>query len=567
MLSLGLLGRGSRRSEVAIQIGCALLGVLFVFHRELASGFRTLQVYALDPLFQNLILEHEWLWLSGRGAWPSLASPGFFHPQGGALFFADPTIGALPLYGVWRLFGVDPHVAYALCAILALLLTYAAFLALFRRGFGLSPVDSALAAFLVAFGAPRAAMINHPHQFLHYPTALALLALFRLADESAARSTRLRWAASFPLFVLLQAWSNIYLFAILLLWLTAAALFLLLDRGGRRQLARLPHALWIAGGVSGLAALAAFLPYASGFVHARSAIGGPGLDEIRMYLPRLASWVNPGGDHLLEPWLAAAIEPAIRSPVPWAQRLGIGLLATLVALVGIAPAARSAPFRWLGGGFVVLVLLTMSWPGGHSAWPWIVGWLTPFASLRMVSRIVLVGLVPLAYAFVLGLRRMARPPVRESLAIGLLLVVFAEQIQHQPEFKVAPRRTRAAAIAANVPADCDSFLYTRYHPNLARRHPRIHDRDHQTQQVDAMWAAIAAEKPTFNGYSGYAPTDWPLWPVILVSEQELGYQRRGLEEWIDRHDLGDETVCWVVLRFRLEQVVSARVERIRSSRP
>ncbi|MEZ5314327.1 MAG: hypothetical protein R2862_12145 [Thermoanaerobaculia bacterium] len=127
--------------------------------------------------------------------------------------------------------------------------------------------------------------------------------------------------------------------------------------------------------------------------------------------------------------------------------------------------------------------------------------------------------------------------------------------------------TRAAAIAANVPADCDSFLYTRYHPNLARRHPRIHDRDHQTQQVDAMWAAIAAEKPTFNGYSGYAPTGWPLWPVILVSEQELGYQRRELEEWIDRHDLGDETVCWVVLRFRIDQVASARVERIGPSRP
>ncbi|MEZ5314328.1 MAG: hypothetical protein R2862_12150 [Thermoanaerobaculia bacterium] len=126
--------------------------MLFVFHRELASGFRTLQVYALDPLFQNLILEHEWLWLSGRGAWPSLASPGFFHPQGGALFFADPTIGRSALRSLAAL-RVDPHVAYALCAILALLLTYAAFLALFRRGFGLSPVDSALAAFLVAFRA------------------------------------------------------------------------------------------------------------------------------------------------------------------------------------------------------------------------------------------------------------------------------------------------------------------------------------------------------------------------------------------------------------------------------
>ncbi|MBZ0090184.1 MAG: hypothetical protein K8H90_07385, partial [Thermoanaerobaculia bacterium] len=230
---------GARIPTPALLICLALVGTFAVFHRQLLSGFELLQVFPQDPLFQNWILEHDWLWFTGAPGHSDFWSPPFFHPRTATLAYSDPMLGLLPLYGLARALGGDPYLAYALAAIGAAALTFFAHFWLYRAGLELPTRWAAFGAYLVAYGAPRAAALNHPHLYAHYPSAVALLAFLRALDPRRPPRERATWAAALPLLVAVQLYANVYLgvlSALLLLFAGAAAL---IDREGRRGVATL----------------------------------------------------------------------------------------------------------------------------------------------------------------------------------------------------------------------------------------------------------------------------------------------------------------------------------------
>ena len=170
-------------------------------------------------------------------------------------------------------------------------------------------------------------------------------------------------------------------------------------------------------------------------------------------------------------------------------------------------------------------------------------------------------LIPMAFALVHGLRRLGAGGARRAFVAVVGAFVVLEQSQSHPAFEVAPLFERARQIASFVPADCDSFLYTLYRPQLAPRGRSRSNLDQQYSHVLAMWAALQLGKPTLNGYSGFPPPDWTIWPSNLVLPGELDDQRQGLGRWILKTGLENETVCWVITEFGGGEPLKIDVER------
>ena len=77
-----------------------------------------------------------------------------------------------------------------------------------------------------------------------------------------------------------------------------------------------------------------------------------------------------------------------------------------------------------------------------------------------------------------------------------------------------------------------------------------------------MWAALAARRPTLNGYSSHGPPDWPLAPLTSGGgAEDLADSRARLNAWIEHAGLDDQTVCWVRGSIRGRAIESIEVER------
>lgn len=542
-----------------------LAGTFAVFHRQILSGFAWSQTYPQDPLFQNWILEHGWRWLRGAPLARDLWSPPLFHPEPGVLAFADPQIGLLVFYAPARALAAPPHVAYALAGMAALAATFAAFRWLYRGAFDLPAPAATLGAWLVAYGAPRAAALNHSHLFAQMPTAVALFALLAACDDRRDRRSRRLWIAALPVAVALQVWANVYLGALLGLLIALMAVPLALDAGGRqalRALGRRGAAALLAGA---LAAGLLLAPLGAALASARTRVAGPTAAEIALYQPRAGDWLNPGGFDLVEPWLERALGVLRQAPVEWAHRLGLGLFTSVLVLAGIVVGRDRRPFRWLGTATLLLALLALRIDGIGSLWTPLYQLCEPLRALRVVSRVGLLALPVAGAAVALAATRLAGRVSRPILALALAMVA-AEQVQVQPAFPLAPRDQRAREIAAAIPPDCDSFFYSPVRGELAGRQPPG-DRAGAIHQVDAMWAAFEAQRPTLNGYSSHGPHDWPLAELVLIEERDLPELRAGLRDWIDRRGLRHETVCWLRARVRRERIESVEIERFRAGSP
>lgn len=557
-------GSGNRPEPAAAAttlwgVAAVLVGTFSVFHRQILAGFASLQTLPQDPLFQNWALEHGWRWLSGAPLARSLWSPPFFHPDPGGLAFADPQFGLLLFYAPARAFGAAPHAAYALAAIAALAVTFAAFRWLYRGVFELPAGGATLGAYLVAYGAPRAAALNHCHFFAHFPTAGALGALAVAADARRDPRHRVAGCGALPVLVALQVYANVYLGFLLGLLVALAALPIALDREARRALAGLGRRGVAAALGGALAAALLLAPLGAALGRAQRDVAAPPAPEIALYEPRPGSWLNTGETHLLEPWLATLPGIALDTPVPWAHSLGVGLFTTALVLAGAWLGRGERPGRWLGPATLLLALATLRIDGVGSLWTPIYGALEPLRALRVVSR---VGLVALPFAGVALGRLWARlaPAVARPILGLTLALILLEQVRIQPAFEVEFRDRRAREIAAALPADCDSFYYSPIRSELVgRRAPD--SRDGATHQVDAMWAAFAAQRPTLNGYSSHGPRDWPLSALLLIEPGDVAPLRARLADWIDRRGLGDETVCWLRAKIAKGRIESTEIER------
>ncbi len=336
-----------------------VLGEVFLYHRMLWTGFRETAGDYVNHLLGNFVLEHVYLWLTGRPDHASFWDPPVFWPAKNVLAYAETMLGAAPFYWPWRFLGLPPDTAYQLWLMTLSLLTFAAAWLLFRGGFGFSPLPAAVGAFFCAFGKNLAAQVNNPQLHTLFYSYFALYCLCRLFREPEER--RPAWVAGFFLALVGQFWACFYLGWLFVFLAGIAALAMLATASLRPRLIAVLRANLVPTlALAPVAALALF-PLVSRSLAVVRDLGWSNETGLRPMLPHLLSWVYMGGRSVPYFWLNRT---GIFNGLPGEpeERLGIGLLTAVCAAVGLWKGRENPWVRLAAILALALVILTTELP-------------------------------------------------------------------------------------------------------------------------------------------------------------------------------------------------------------
>lgn len=164
-------------------------------------------------------------------------------------------------------------------------------------------------------------------------------------------------------------------------------------------------------------------------------------------------------------------------------------------------------------------------------------WLQVFQSLpggigiRVISRVVLILLIPAALGLALLVERFEATG-RRLAAVLLIAACAVEQATATGSYDVVANRNAVEAVARRVDPACEAFYYR---PCERREWPSYH--------IDAMWASLVSGRPTVNGYSGYEPPGWH--GFFLVDTPRRPLVADTLEAWAKENGLKRDRIQWI----------------------
>jgi hypothetical protein len=518
-----------------------LVGMLAAFYPALLSGFRQVQVNHGDPRLVNYLLEHTFLWLTGRPGHESFWSPPVFHPALHVGAYSDTVVGAAPFYWLWRFAGFEGGVALQLWVMTCFALNFWLAFLFLSRCLRSGSVAASFGAFFFGFGITRLANFNSPQLFPVFYAMLAFHAAHRALEPrepDAGDGGRVAWVFLFFAALAAQAWSAFYPTFFLLLILAVAASVALLFREGRTRVFGLLRRHPAAVALAVLLSLAAVVPLATAHLRAAEDLGWRDYWIVHGSLPVWQSWIFTGNHNLVYEWLARL--DAFRFPIPSQHSNGVGLLTTCVCLVGLFQNRRRTFVKIVFLTTSILLLLTTRWPGGDSLWQLAFPWIPGAGAVRYVARIGIFLVVPVAIGAALFIdgRRALWP--RWAVALVMALCVL-EQLHDLPSFEEAPYREAVERVAARVDPDCDAFLLTTRETAEPRKSYKLPRRTH----VLAMWVGIRSGLPTVNGFYGNDPPGWSMSRVDIAFGEDGSEIRAALEGWLERKGVASESVCGI----------------------
>lgn len=468
-----------------------------------------------DARFNSVVLEHLFQWVTGDAR--SLWTPPFFYPAQGTLAFSDNHFGSGAIYVLFRLVGLDREHALDGWLIVGSGLNLLAMYAVMRR-LEFSVFPAAAAAFIYTFALPALAQEGHAQLTYRFAIPLAYLALVRFFRERSmvCLSQIAAWGA-------IQFYCSIYLGVFMGYLLAAASVAMAFPALRPSPVASPPKPARAPDGVAGplvvilLSATATcwlLLQYQTVsrfYEFTRSP------EDVLAMLPRPQSYLLADGVHGYS-WLS---ELARGLPMSHEHQMFFGfapILLGLWALLGARNEAMGARRKLLLHSLATLLLLVALtlYASGASFYQLLLS-LPGVSSMRAVTRIVLVMIVPVAIMAAIGLENLQRRRSTRWLVTALaVLALSAETLSYVPAFAtVAQWRERLAALeklAEGAKFQSDSVLYVTGHSQ----------EPFYLTELDGMVFAQDRKLPTLNGYSGNAPPGytWPNpcnSPVVRIS--------------------------------------------------
>jgi hypothetical protein len=508
-----------------------VLGVAVTFHPALTSGFRRLQIGPGDPRLINYLLEHSWRFVLRQPGHTSLWDPPFFHPVEGVGAYTDTMLGAVAPYGMTRILGADPGLAFQLWMMAALSLAYAATYLLLERGLGLGHWPAATGAFLGGFGSSRGASFNSPQLFTIFWGLLALYALARALAEANDETSRRapRWIAAAAALLALQTWSAFYPAFFVALVLAVATVIASIVPGSRSSVLRLVKRHPVALTLSASALAVALAPLARAHLAALDVVGSRRWETVATMLPPLATWINPGESNLLYSVLGVADRIDVPS-APGQFSHGLGWVTTVVAGAGLIAGRRRPIAVVVLATTVFVILIATTWPGGVSLWRWVWEIVPGARAIRFPARIgmllTVAGSIGLALLLDRWRGRMPRAAVMGLAALCLVEQPHRTQSHHEGRYRAGLER-----IARDVLPECETYYLAvadgARDGSRQSRPKRVH--------VASMWASLEAGVPTVNGTAGAVPPGWE----AALEDPSSGEAaiRRALHRWAEDRDL------------------------------
>lgn len=512
------------------------MALVLAHHPVFFSGMRLVQGDEGDVRFVHYILEHGWRHVSGEPAHEHFWNPPMFYPEPNIAAYSEVMLGVAPFYWLWRVLGVEADLAWQAWVLTMTSLNFLAALVLLTRGLGLRLGPAVWGAVLFSVGAPRLNHSNHPQLTGQFFALLAIGAVLVLLRPETDRRRGVLWAGLLVGASVAQLYAGFYWGWFLFFFLLVAGGVALATRELRPRLLTALRTHWPALVLFGVVGLAVLAPLV---LHARQAIQTVGLRsfaEAEGMVPRIWSWFYLGQGSWLYRWMEP-FRHFQRLPVPWEHRLGLGLVTTGVAVLGLWPSRRQPAIRLMLVVTVITLLLSARYTGGHTPWLLVFKGVPGAAAIRAVARVGVWLLLPAAVGLALYLQRQLAAG-RTALAVGLVAVCLLEQGLSNPTFDRFQSRADVRAVAERIRPDCTSFFYA----------PTAGEAPDYKYQLDAAWAAMEAGVPTMNGYSGNAPPGWRLHDNRRFDPAAAERLDSDLEAWTRSRGLSLEHVCRIEAR-------------------
>jgi hypothetical protein len=337
-----------------------LVGLVMMYHPMWFSGFARIQTAADDPRLINYLLEHSYLWITGKPSHRSFWDIPFFYPARNVAAYSDTLLTVAPLYWTYRVLGFLPDTAFQLWMLTVAALNYLAGYCLLRFGFGRGVLGSICGAFLFAFAAARTTEVEHQQLAPQVYTVLTLLALIRIfRDRSRHPLVALAWWSMAGLSLVAQFYASFYLGWFLVLALEFAACWGLIVPRYRSVLIAVIRQHWQAMGWAAVFSVLAIRPLLAHYLLAASETGLREFHrDVATSIPDWRAWVYLGPHSWLYGWVPR-LELFHGQPLEQSKRRGLGVLTTVLSLAGLY-ARRQEPVVRLAGLVLVSLLLALT---------------------------------------------------------------------------------------------------------------------------------------------------------------------------------------------------------------
>ncbi len=508
------------------------VGLLSVFYPTFLSGFRLMQTDPGDTRFNNYILEHSYQWISGNKLHSDFWSPPFFWPERNVAAYSDILLGTAQIYWILRFIGFFPDTSFQLWMVLVLLLNFLAAFVLLRNGFNLSFISCLAGAYVFAFASARVAQLGHQQLLPQFFTVLAIFCFIRAFGAYKDRLTFNRvWLPLTAICCVLQIYAGFYLGWFLVFGVAVFSLCALVFSESRSLLIDFVKNNWLSVVIC-IAVSAATLSWMGQHYHEAYLMRGfRSWNEVFSMVPRWYSWFFTGGS-LFWNW-QAGIALFRDLPMRHEHQMGLGAIALIMSAYGYWRFRKIIWVKVILGCSLVIVLLAMVYPWGCTPWKLVWMYFPGAGSVRAVTRICLLMLIPISIGVALGVCSLKR----RWLAVAVLIVLCLEHWPvGLPVFDKLAIRNEVASVASSVPERCRSFFYAK----VANAPPPWPEWKYQ---LDAMWSGLMLNKSTLNGYSGNNPVGWDLHFVIVRSNSHAWQLRTELDRWIVKNNLKETDVC------------------------
>ena len=495
------------------------VGLMMAFHPTLLSGLDQIQVFANDSVFNQIVLEHGWMWVHGQSVDGFWNAP-FGYPMPNLMATCDLFLSFGPLYWIWRALHIEPLTAFSLWMLSISAANFTACYLMLRRCFGATVLAGSAGAFLFAFASARMSHLNTQQLLPHFYLVLVVWGMWRVFDPRVPRRWRVSWLYLAPGALAAQFYGGFYNGYFMVVYLALALIWALALGPARRRLLETARSLWLHGLLgSGLAA-AVVAPLAMRYLAISRIAGeremGLGWDA----LPRIQSWFYMGQHN----WLYGAmsrLEMFATLPVTNEHILGLGFVTTAAAPAGLWWSRRRPGLMLMALVSLTCVALFTMYPGDLSLWERLF-YIPGMKAIRLPSRIGLLLLLPAA----VGLAAMLSNRVgwRRWLAGLVALVCCLEQGSTTPSYSRVVLQTEIHLIAERIEPNARAFMVLPTNGSLLTEYT-----EHR-----AMWAALVSRVPTINFTTGAVPLNWPFDQYFLPKPE--GFKNadilRTLEGWL-----------------------------------
>jgi hypothetical protein len=470
-----------------------------------------------DARFNSVILEHIFHWVTQSEI--SLWSPTFFYPFEGVLAFSDNHFGSSLPYVFFRSIGAGREVAFDGWFLTGIALNFACAYFVIRR-LGLKCFAAAAGAFAFTFALPVLAQEGHAQLTYRFAIPLAYGAFL---DALSTKRMYPLWRVVF--WTAVQFLCSIYLGIFLgyllivslcgvIFWNRGHSLFSAFYNSVVREVPN--KKVFFIGAIAVSVVAVAWLLHSYYLISVSYGVKRFS-SEIASMLPRLSSYLIADNSGLTS-WIGNFTSSI---PMRHEHQIFFGIGPWVLALYGTFAAWHGKLLQDIGKlaifAVVMLFLLTLSF-GGTSLYL-LVSSIPGLNSVRAVTRIGLVMIMPIAVLVAIGsqhiINKVSDLKNFRKIAIYLVLLVLlgAEVVAYRPfNTQISNWAAQQAVLREKLPPQLptDAILYVTGKTSA----PGF------VTELDGMILAQDLGYPTLNGYSGNTP------PNYLDPQPCISYRNR-----------------------------------------